>query len=90
MVSAMFVIVFVAAAVSYTDAYSSTFFSPFTQYAVEHTVVLATVIVVLFRKLSSLYFSLLKQILYSAKRLSLRKIIVNIHIRLRLGNTILL
>jgi len=33
---------FVSAAVLYTDAYGSTIFSPSTQYAIEHTVALAT------------------------------------------------
>jgi len=39
-----------AAAMSYTDVYSSTLFSRSTQQAVDQTVARATVIVVLFRK----------------------------------------
>ena len=50
------------------------------QYAVKHTAVArATVIVVWFRKLYSLYFSLLNLVLFSMQRLSLRKIITNTH-----------
>ena len=52
------------------NIYSSALFSLFTQYAVQHTVARATVIVVL-------YFSLLNLILYSTQSLSLRKIITN-------------
>jgi len=74
-----YAIVFVSVAVSYTDAYSSTLFSPPTQYAAKHTVARATVIVVLFRNLSSLYFFHFKLILYSTQSLSLRKIITNTH-----------
>ena len=46
----------------------------------KHTVARAAVVVVLFRKLCSLYFSLLKLILYSTQSLCLRKIITNTHI----------
>jgi len=54
---------FVPGVVSYTDAYGSTLFSPSAQNAVEHIVALAKVTVILFKKLSSLYISLLKLIL---------------------------
>ena len=58
---------------SYTETYSSTLFSQSTHYVVEHTAVAqASVIVVWFITLSSLYISLLKLILYSTHSLSLR------------------
>ena len=76
--------VFVWADVSYTVAHSNTLLSFFlcllhAQYAVEHTVVRAAVVVNLFRKLCTYvrYIFLLKLILYSTQSLSLRKIITN-------------
>jgi len=59
------------------NTYNSTIFSQSTQYAVEHTVARATVIVVLFRKLSLLYFFPKKFNTNYTQSLSPRKIIMN-------------